>query len=84
MYLVNREALLLGIFLKALPLKECQKNFFSPSILRAVTENLFIRKTEKPKMDEEDRLLLQKLFKDDVNEVKQILKRTLPWKNFQE
>ncbi len=69
---------------KNITIKRISKNVFSPSVRRVVTEKFLIKKTEKPKMDEEDRLLLQKLFKNDVNEVKHILKRTLPWKNFQE
>ncbi|HUS48555.1 MAG TPA: sulfotransferase [Candidatus Paceibacterota bacterium] len=43
---------------------------------------IFKRKKRKPKMSNEDREILKIFYNDDVQKLKTILNRDLPWKNF--
>ena len=44
---------------------------------------LYEIKNEKPKMDERDREILTNFYNDDVKNLEILLKRKLPWSNFQ-
>jgi len=41
------------------------------------------KEVKKPKMEEKEREFLKKFYKDDVEKLKKILGRNLPWPNFQ-
>ena len=41
------------------------------------------KQVKKPKMEQKDREFLKKFYKDDVDDLKNILGRDLPWPNFQ-
>ena len=54
-----------------------------------IVRRQFIGKTlekevKKPTMEEKEREFLKKFYKDDVDELKKILGRDLPWRNFQD
>jgi len=54
-----------------------------PISLKQQIRKLLEKKAKKPKMDESDREFLKKYYKDDVEKLKNILGRNLPWPNFQ-
>jgi len=43
---------------------------------------VLLKKGIKPKMDQEDRDILKKIYQKDVEKLKTLLGRSLPWKNF--
>ena len=45
-------------------------------------EKILTKKADKPKMAEEDRIYLQNLYRDDVQKLRDLLGRSLPWPNF--
>jgi hypothetical protein len=49
---------------------------------RYLREEILIKKVDKPKMVEEDRIYLQNLYRDDVQKLRNLLGRSLPWPNF--
>ena len=54
----------------------------SESTRRTLANYLLLGKKPKPKMSEKDRETLIKFYKGDVEQLKLILGRKLPWKNF--
>ena len=49
-----------------------------------IRETFFVKKGQsKPQMKDGDRKLLIKFYKDDVEKMKKMLGRELPWPNFQ-
>jgi len=52
-----------------------EKRFF-------VREKIFSKKIEKPEIPQKEKETLQKLYYDDVKTLEILLKRKLPWKNF--
>jgi len=52
------------------------------STRQTLTNYILLSKKSKPKMSEKDRETLIKFYKDDVEKLKLILGRKLPWKNF--
>ena len=65
-------------------LKHYAKQYLSSSTRNFLKKTLLIKKMAKPKMEEEDRLILQNYHSNDVTELKKLLGRELPWKNFQD
>ncbi len=56
---------------------------FLPSATRKfIRRKVLTKKQEKPTIEDEDRKILQEYYKEDVEKVKKILKRELPWSNF--
>lgn len=47
-----------------------------------IMENLFNKKTEKPKLCIEDKKILNDFFYDDVRMLEEFLGKKMPWKNF--
>lgn len=45
-------------------------------------EKVLTKKADKPKMVEEDRIYLQNLYRGDVQKLRDLLGRSLPWPNF--
>ena len=45
-------------------------------------ENVLTKKVSKPKMNQEDRIFLIDLYKNEVQKLKKFFGRKLPWKNF--
>ena len=58
------------------------KRIFSPKTRRFLREDLLTKKQTKPKMSQEDKEILVKLYRDDVEKLQNILGRKLPWPNF--
>jgi len=56
---------------------------FLPSALKAELRKMFVKKVKKPKIDEKDIEFLKNYYKDDIENLKKILGRNLPWPNFQ-
>jgi len=58
------------------------EKIFSPEQRRMLREKLLIKKQPKPKINQEDKKILAKFYYDDVQKLKQLLERELPWPNF--
>jgi len=54
----------------------------SPSIRKFLRFKLLEKRINKPKMETNERQFLIKFYRDDVNKLKEILGRELPWSNF--
>ena len=51
-----------------------------PQTLRwKVRGKILIKKDEKPKLSKEDRLVLENFYRNDINELKNLIKTKLPW-----
>jgi len=59
------------------------EKLISPSKRRILKEKLILKEEEKPKMEENEKKLLINYCRDDVQKIKNLLGRNLPWKNFQ-
>jgi len=53
-----------------------------PVSSRKVLSNKLITTSDKPKMTNEERLILKKYYEEDVKKLKILLNRELPWNNF--
>jgi len=49
---------------------------------RELRKRIFMKEGEKPKLPEEEGIILQKLYQEDVNNLEKLLGRKLPWKWF--
>jgi len=56
---------------------------YIPEPIKLSIKKLFMKKEINPKIEEIDRDLLIKFYQDDVEKLKKILARDLPWTNFQ-
>ena len=56
--------------------------FLPSSTRKFLRRNILTKKQNKPTIDETDWKTLQEYYIQDVNNLKKILKRDLPWKNF--
>ena len=63
-------------------IRRMSERIISPSVRRLLREQILLKKQPKPKMDQEDRDILIKFYKEDVKNLEKILGRSLPWKNF--
>ena len=61
---------------------EFAHKFLSSSTRSNLKEKFLTNKSEKPKMEKEDRNFLIEYYKDDVKKLEDLLGRKLPWKNF--
>ena len=59
------------------------QKIISSSTRRAIKDKILLKKAEKPKMDEKDQELLVNFYRDDVENLQNLLNRKLPWKKFQ-
>jgi len=63
-------------------IKGIAEKIFSPGQRKILREKLLIKKQPKPKINQEDKKILAKFYYDDVQKLKQLLERELPWPNF--
>ena len=56
--------------------------YLLPKKSREFIKKILMKQEEKPKMNDVDRKFLQNYYHNDVEKLKKILKRELPWKNF--
>jgi len=56
----------------------------SRSTKNKIRNKFFVKKAIKPVMNNEERELLVKFYREDVKELKTLFNRSLPWKNFVE
>jgi len=59
------------------------KKIIPSSIRNFLQTKVLSKQLSKPKLKEEDRKLLKNLYAKDVEKLKNLLERTLPWTNFQ-
>ena len=69
------------LILQSGSVKKFSKIFPSAS-RKKFRKKFFTQKNNKPKMNEEDRLMLIDFYKDDVIKLQNFLQRSFPWKNF--
>ena len=58
------------------------EKILSPQQRKILREKLLTKKQPKPKINQEDKKILAKFYYDDVQKLKQLLERELPWPNF--
>jgi len=63
-------------------IKGIAEKILSPEQRKILREKLLIKKQPKPKINQEDKKILAKFYYDDVQKLKQLLERELPWPNF--
>ncbi len=59
------------------------KKLIPSSYRKFMREQVLVKKQEKPKMDNKSREILTKYYWNDVMKLKTLIKRELPWTNFQ-
>jgi len=69
--------------LQSKKLRRISEKFISPPKRRMLKEKFILKEEEKPKMEENEKKLLINYYRDDVQKLKNLLGRKLPWKNFQ-
>ena len=69
--------------LQSKKLRRVSEKLISPSKRRMLKEKFILKEEEKPKMEENEKKLLINYYRDDVQKLKNLLGRKLPWKNFQ-
>jgi len=69
--------------LQSRKIRRISEKLISPSKRRTLKEKLILKEEEKPKMEENEKKLLINYYRDDVQKLKNLLGRKLPWKNFQ-
>ena len=65
-------------------IEKVARKIISPQTRLYVRDNLLIKKSKKPQMEESDLKSLQNIFTEDVQKISQLLDQKLPWKNFQD
>ncbi len=63
-------------------IRRMSEKLISPSKRRILKEKLILKEEEKPKMEEKEKILLINYYRDDVQKLKNLLGKKLPWKNF--
>jgi len=58
------------------------KLFLPARTRKFIRRKILIKKQEKPTIEEADRKILQEFYQDDVQKLKKIMNRDLPWTNF--
>jgi len=59
------------------------ERIMSPLSRRTLKEKFLLKNEPKPKMRKEDKEILIKFYREDVEKIQNILGRKLPWENFQ-
>ena len=73
-----------ALFKEYKTIKKVARKIISPQTRLYVRDNLLIKKSKKPQMEESDLKSLQNIFTEDVQKISQLLDQKLPWKNFQD
>jgi len=64
-------------------LRPIVKNLLPLSLRKSLRTKFIIKKMPKPKMNQDDKDFLVKLYREDVQKLETLLGRKLPWPNFQ-
>ncbi len=59
------------------------ERIMSPSRRRVLREKILLKNEPKPKIRKDDKEILIKFYREDVEKIQNILGRKLPWENFQ-
>ncbi len=68
--------------LQNMTIRRISEMFISPSKRRILKEKFILKEKIKPELEENDRILLVNYYNEDVKNLKNLLGRELPWKNF--
>lgn len=68
--------------LQSRTIRSIAERLISPPKRRFLKEKFILKEATKPPMTEEDRILLVNYYLSDVQKIKNLLNRELPWKNF--
>jgi len=63
-------------------IEKIARKIISPKIRLYVRDDILIKKSKKPHMEENNKEFLQEVFNEDVQKISRLLGRKLPWKNF--
>jgi len=69
--------------LQSKKIRRVSEKLISPPKRRMLKEKFILKEEEKPIMEENEKKLLINYYHDDVQKLKNLLGRKLPWKNFQ-